>query len=212
MAERLPEVVLVRHGETEWSRTGQHTGVTDLPLTAEGRRQAERLGARLQARNFARVLSSPLQRARETARLTGLGAEVEVVPALREWDYGRYEGRTTADIRTERPGWSLWRDGTPGGEQADEVGARVEEVVAALRDAPGDAAVFAHGHVLRVLTARWLGLAPSEGRLFALGTATVSVLGYERETPVVLRWNQNTDEPAARPPGAAKGGSLCKSA
>lgn len=190
MAERLPEVVLVRHGETEWSRTGQHTGLTDIPLTTVGRRQAERLGARLEAWSFARVLSSPLQRSRETARLAGLGTAVELVPALREWDYGRYEGRTTADIRTERPGWSLWRDGTPGGERAEEVAARVEEVVSALRHRPGDVAVFAHGHVLRVLTARWLGLAPSEGRLFALGTATVSVLGYERETPVVLRWNQ----------------------
>jgi broad specificity phosphatase PhoE len=192
MAERRPEVVLVRHGETEWSRSGQHTGVTDVPLTPAGRRQAELLAARLQAWRFTRVLSSPLTRALETCRLAGLGDAVEVVASLREWDYGSYEGRTTAEIRTERPGWSLWRDGAPGGERVEEVGARIETVITALRESPGDVAVFAHGHVLRVLTARWLGLAPGEGRLFALGTATLSVLGYERETPVVLHWNQES--------------------
>ncbi len=202
MAERAPEVVLVRHGETEWSRTGRHTGVTDVPLTPAGRLQAEGLGARLRAWGFARVLSSPLQRAVATCRLAGLGDVVEVVPALREWDYGSYEGRTTVEIRTERPGWSLWREGAPGGERADEVGARIEAVLAALRASGGDVAVFAHGHVLRVLTACWLGLAPSDGRLFALGTAALSVLGYERETPVVLRWNQDTDGPGLGPAAA----------
>lgn len=191
MAERPPEVVLVRHGETGWSRTGRHTGLTDVPLTPAGRHQAELLGARLPAWRFARVLSSPLQRASETCRLAGLGEVVEVVASLREWDYGAYEGRTTAEIRSERPGWSLWRDGAPGGERAEDVGARIAVVLSALRESPGDVAVFAHGHVLRVLTACWLGLAPGDGRLFVLGTATVSVLGRERETPVVLRWNQD---------------------
>jgi probable phosphoglycerate mutase len=184
-------VVLVRHGETEWSRTGQHTGLTDLPLTAVGRHQAEVLRARLRAWRFTRVLSSPLQRSLETAHLAGLGHAVEVVSALSEWNYGTYEGRTTAEIRRECPGWSLWRDGAPGGEQPQEIGARVDAVLASLLDSAGDVVIFAHGHVLRVLTARWLGLAPSEGRLFALGTATLCVLGYERETPVVVRWNQD---------------------
>lgn len=200
MAERRPEIVLVRHGETEWSRTGQHTGVTDIPLTPAGRHQAELLGARLQAWRFVRVLSSPLQRALESCRLAGLGEAVEVVPSLSEWDYGRYEGRTTADIRGEWPGWSLWRHGAPGGEQPDEVGTRVDPIVAELRESPGDVAVFAHGHILRVLTARWLGLAPGEGRLFALATATLCVLGYEREVAVVIRWNQDCGEPQAQSP------------
>jgi probable phosphoglycerate mutase len=142
------------------------------------------------------VLSSPLHRASETCRLAGLGDAVELVASLREWDYGSYEGRTTAEIRTQRPGWSLWRDGAPGGERAEEVGARIETVLTALRESSGDVAVFAHGHVLRVLAARWLGLAAVDGWLFALGTAALSVLGYERETPVVLHWN--LDSPASR--------------
>lgn len=186
---RPPEVVLARHGETEWSRSGQHTGITDLPLTLAGRDQAERLGGRLRSWRFSRVLCSPLQRALDTARLAGLGERLEVLESLREWNYGRYEGRTTADIRRERPDWSLWRDGAPGGEVAQDVGTRIQPVVADLRESPGDVAIFAHGHVLRVLTARWLGLAPDHGRLFALGTATLSVLGHERENPVILRWN-----------------------
>jgi probable phosphoglycerate mutase len=196
MAERRPEVVLVRHGETEWSRTGRHTGVTDVPLTPLGRRQAQRLGDRLEAWHFARVLSSPLHRALETCRLAGLGDAMEIVASLREWDYGSYEGRTTAEIRSERPGWLLWRDGAPGGERVEQVGTRIETVLTASRESSGDVAVFAHGHVLRVLAARWLGLAPSDGRLFALGTAALSVLGYERETPVVLQWN--LDPPGSR--------------
>jgi probable phosphoglycerate mutase len=174
--------------------------MTDLPLTAAGRHQAEVLRAQLRAWPFTRVLSSPLQRSLETARLAGLGRPVEIVAALSEWNYGAYEGRTTDDIRREWPGWSLWRDGAPGGEQPQEIGARVDEVVASLLESAGDVAVFAHGHVLRVLTARWLGLAPSEGRLFALGTATLCVLGHERETPVVVRWNQDCGtHPRARP-------------
>lgn len=182
-------VVLVRHGETEWSLDGRHTGGTDLPLTAAGRRQAEALGRQLEGRRFARVLTSPLRRALDTCRLAGLGERAEVRPELTEWDYGRYEGRTTADIRGECPGWSLWADGAPGGEAAAGVGARVDRLLSDLDAADGAVAVFAHGHLLRVLAARWLGLPPDHGRLFALATATVSVLGFERETPVIVQWN-----------------------
>jgi broad specificity phosphatase PhoE len=188
---RPPEVVLVRHGETEWTRSGQHTGRTDIPLTDAGRRQARSIGERLRARSFALVLTSPLQRAAETARLAGYDAVAR--DELREWDYGAYEGRTTNDIRLGRPGWTLWADGVPGGETADEVGRRVERVIHEVRSVAGDAAVFAHGHVLRVLTARWLALPPSDGRLFALDPGSVSVLTYERETPVIRLWNANGD-------------------
>lgn len=185
-----PEIVLVRHGETEWSRSGQHTGRTDIPLTDAGREAARLLAARLARWPLERVLSSPLQRALETCRLTGLGERVEVRPELLEWDYGRYEGRTTVEIRTERPGWSLWRDGTPDGETAEDVGARLELLVAELGGTGGAVAVFAHGHVLRVLAARWLGLPPAGGRLFRLDPTTLSVLGYERETRVIVAWNE----------------------
>jgi broad specificity phosphatase PhoE len=190
----LFEIVLVRHGETQWSRDGRHTGRTDVPLTPAGRVQAEALAAGLAGRRFARVLTSPLQRAAETCRLAGVCDAAEVRDELMEWDYGAYEGRTTAQVRRERPGWLLWRDGVPDGETADRVAARVDPLVAELRSVAGDAAVFAHGHVLRVLTARWLGLPAAEGRLFALATATVSVLGWERETAVVRRWNQPVPE------------------
>ena len=183
--------MLVRHGETEWSRTGKHTGSTDVELTEEGRRQAEALGAELSGRRFALVLTSPLQRAVETCRLAGYGDVAAVRDELREWDYGDYEGRKTVEIREERPGWTLWGDGVPGGESAEEVAARADRVVAELRALDGDAAVFAHGHILRVLAARWLGLEPVAGRLFALDTATVSVLGYERETAVLRMWNKS---------------------
>ena len=187
MSKPPAEVVVVRHGETEWSRSGQHTGRTDIPLTENGRREAELVGERLRGRRFALVLTSPLQRAAETARLAGVDAEVR--DELREWDYGTYEGRTTIDIRQERPGWTLWRDGVPDGETADEVGRRVDRVVDEVRAVDGDVALFAHGHVLRVLAARWLGLSPDNGRLFALDPATISILGYERETPVIRLWN-----------------------
>jgi probable phosphoglycerate mutase len=182
-----PEVVLVRHGETEWTRSGQHTGRTDIPLTEEGRRQARLIGDSLGGRRFALLLTSPLQRAAETARLAGLDAAVR--DDLREWDYGMYEGRTTVDIRKERPGWVLWRDGAPQGETVEEVARRVDRVIDEVRPADGDVALFAHGHTLRVLAARWLGLPPRDGRLFALDTATLSILGYERETPVIRLWN-----------------------
>lgn len=183
----------MRHGETEWSKSGQHTGRTDVPLTDTGRRQAGRLHRKLGQRPFALVLSSPMSRARETAGLAGFADVLEIDPDLREWDYGLHEGLTTAEIRRTVAGWTVWTHPTPGGETAEEVAARVDRVIARVRAAPGDALLFAHGHILRVLAARWLGLPPTEGRLFALGTATVSVLGWERETAVIERWN----EPAA---------------
>jgi probable phosphoglycerate mutase len=185
---RPSEIVLVRHGETEWSRSGRHTGRTDVPLTEEGRRQAGLVGEALRGRRFARILTSPLQRAAETCRLAGF--EGSARPELDEWDYGEYEGRTTVDIRSERPGWYLWRDGVPGGETAEDVGRRADRAIGELRALAGDALVFAHGHVLRVLAARWLGLEPRAGHLFALDPGTISVLGYEWETPVIRLWNE----------------------
>jgi broad specificity phosphatase PhoE len=183
------EVWLVRHGETEWSLSGQHTGRTDVPLTREGEAQAKELGRRLGGRQFARVLSSPKTRAFETCRRAGYGDVAEVTDDLLEWDYGDFEGEKTVDIRKERPGWTVWDDGVPGGETAAQVGARADRVIAEAAGAGGDVALFAHGHVLRVLTARWLGLAPENGRLFALSTATLSILGHERETRVIRLWN-----------------------
>ena len=188
------EVVLVRHGQTEWSLSGQHTGTTDIPLTEQGRRHAEALGARLAGWRFERVLSSPLARALDTCRLAGMGDRAEVTDDLREWDYGEYEGRRTLDIREERPGWGLWVDGVPGGETVDEVGRRADRVIETVRHADGDVALFAHGHVLRVLAARWVGLPPDHGRLLALSTASISVLGWERETAVVERWNETAGD------------------
>jgi broad specificity phosphatase PhoE len=190
MATRRPESVLVRHGETEWSRTGKHTGSTDVPLTERGREQARALGAALRDRSFQIVLASPLQRAWETCGLAGYGDVAQRRDELREWDYGAYEGRTTPEVREEHPGWTLWRDGVPGGETDAHVGARADRVIGELRSLPGDVALFAHGHFLRVLAARWLGLEPADGRLFALDTATISVLGYERETSVIRVWNE----------------------
>jgi len=183
------EIVLARHGETEWSRDGRHTGRTDIPLTDKGRRQAELLREPLGAWSFARVLSSPLSRALETCRLAGLGDAVETTADLLEWDYGEYEGITTPQIRESRPDWYLWRDGCPGGERTEEVGRRTDRVLAAVEDTEGDVALFAHGHVLRVLAARWLGLGPEAGALLALDTGTLSLLGHERETRVLRRWN-----------------------
>jgi broad specificity phosphatase PhoE len=186
---RQMEVVLVRHGETEWSRDQRHTGRTDVPLTAEGRRQAERLRDALAEWNFTRVLSSPLSRALDTCRLAGYGDRAELSDALLEWDYGEYEGETTDRIRESRPGWSLWRDGCPGGETAADVSARVDPLVSELKDSGGDVLLFAHGHLLRVLAARWVELAPEAGARLWLATATISVLGFERETAVFRRWN-----------------------
>jgi probable phosphoglycerate mutase len=186
----MRELWLVRHGETEWSRSGAHTGHTDIPLTAAGRSNAAAVGRYLAGRHFELVLVSPLQRARETCRLAGYENAL-VDGDLCEWDYGDYEGRTTQQIQAGRPGWSLWTDGVLNGETVAQVGARAEKVIARSLAVPGerDVALFAHGHILRILTARWLGLPPEDGRLFALGTAAISTLGYERETPVITRWN-----------------------
>jgi broad specificity phosphatase PhoE len=192
MSARHHQIWLFRHGETEWSQSGQHTGRTDLPLTAAGRRRAQAIGRRLSGRPFALVLSSPLVRALETCRLSGYGDLAELTPDLMEWDYGAYEGRRTVDIQQERPGWSLWRDGVPEGEAVEQVGARARRVIDTAEGADGDVALFAHGHVLRVLSACWLGLPPDAGRLFVLGTAAVSVLGYEHDTRAIVKWNQDS--------------------
>jgi broad specificity phosphatase PhoE len=189
MAKTGPEVLLLRHGQTEWSLNGRHTGSTDVPLTEEGRAQARALRERLAGRTFALVLTSPMSRARETCELAGLGDQAEVRDGLTEWDYGEYEGVTTAEIRKTDPTWLLWRDGAPGGETAEQVGARADRIIAEVRAADGDCALFAHGHVLRVLAARWIELAPSEGGRFGLSTATVSVMGWEREMAVFWLWN-----------------------
>ena len=192
MARTGPAVLLVRHGESEWSRSGQHTSRTDLPLLEEGRPGAEALGRRLMGRRFALVLSSPLTRARETARLAGLDGVVEVADDLRELGYGSYEGRTTAEIRTERPGWDLWRDGSPGGEPLAEAAERMDRVIARAEAAGGDVALFAHGHILRILGARWLGLPPEAAGSLALSTAALCDLGYERERRVIWLWNDTS--------------------
>jgi probable phosphoglycerate mutase len=185
----MPQAVLVRHGETEWSRVHRHTGRTDVPLTTAGSEKARLLGPELAEWTFALVLTSPLRRALDTCRLAGYGEVAALRDDLKEWDYGAYEGRTRAEIRAERPGWSLWTDGVPGGESPDDVGRRADRIIGEVRAAPGDAAIFAHGHILRVLAARWIGLTPAEGRLFALDTAAIGVVGYERETTVLARWN-----------------------
>jgi len=178
-------IVLVRHGQTEWSASGKHTSTTDIPLTDAGRAAARALP--LRGREFALVLTSPRLRARETCALAGLTGEVDA--DLAEFDYGAYEGLTTKEIREQRPGWSLWTDGAPGGETADEVGARADRVIARAVAAGGDVALFAHGHVLRVLGARWLGLPASAGGHFGLDTASICELGFEREARVVWKWN-----------------------
>jgi broad specificity phosphatase PhoE len=191
---RHAQLWLVRHGETEWSLSGQHTGRTDIPLTQKGEHDAIQLGRYLKGRNFAVVLTSPLLRARETCRLAGFGENAKVTPNLREWDYGDYEGRTTYEIRKVRPGWSLWRDGVPGGESLELVAARAQAVIDDVAGSPGDALLFAHGHILRVLSCCWLGLPPEDGRLFALATGTVSMLGYEHETRVITRLNAGVED------------------
>ena len=189
MAPAHAEIVLVRHGETEWSAKGRHTSATDLPLVQDGRRRARALGAELAGRAFALVLCSPLLRATETCELAGFGEAAVTCKELREWDYGRYEGMTTDEIRRADPSWSLWRDGCPDGEAPEQVGARADRVLARLRGAGGDSLAFAHGHILRVLTARWIGMAPAGGAHFLLAAGALGVLGYERETEAVSRWN-----------------------
>lgn len=189
MANEEQNVSLLRHGETEWSRSGKHTSVTDLPLTENGRVAARRLRSLLAAQKFVRVLTSPLQRARETCELAGLGAQAAIDPDLMEWHYGEYEGLTTKQIRLTRPGWSLFRDGCPGGESPDQVAARADRVIDKIRGTDGDVVLFAHGHILRVLAVRWIALPASHGEHFLLDTATLSVLGYYREQPAIRIWN-----------------------
>lgn len=186
-----PQIWLFRHGETAWSKSGQHTGRTDLPLTEEGIARARALGGRLKGRPFALVLSSPMSRALDTCRLAGYGDQVEVTDDLQEWNYGAYEGRTTPDIQKERPGWQLWKDGVADGETVDAVGVRARRVIDRALAVQGDVALFAHGHLLRILTACWLGLPPAGGEYFALGTGAVCVLGFEHDYHVILHWNQD---------------------
>jgi len=184
-------IVLVRHADTEWSRDRRHTGRSDIPLTDAGRAVAAELALRLPSgESFDRVLTSPLSRARETCELAGFGARAELADALLEWDYGAYEGLTTLQIRAERPGWELWRDGCPEGEDAGAVGARVDGLLDGLRDPGASAVLFAHGHVLRVLAARWLGLRPQDGRGLGLSTGALCRLGHEHEHAAIWRWNE----------------------
>ncbi|HEX5148414.1 MAG TPA: histidine phosphatase family protein [Candidatus Limnocylindrales bacterium] len=184
-------VWLVRHGETEWARLGRHTGRTDVPLTERGREQARDLGRRVAGHPFGLVLTSPLSRAAETARIAGQGDVALADPDLMEWDYGAHEGRTTAEIRADYPGWTIWTGPWPGGETVDQVGRRADRVIERIRSSPaGDVLVFAHGHLLRVLAARWIELGPASGGRFELGTATLSIVGWERETRSIELWNE----------------------
>jgi broad specificity phosphatase PhoE len=183
------EVVLVRHGATEWATSGRHTGSTDIPLDDEGRAQAKALGERLVGWNFSVVLTSPLERARETCALAGLADRAQIDPDLTEWDYGDYEGLTTEQIRETRPGWTVFHGGVVNGESVEQVGARADRVLAQVAAVDGTVALFSHGHMLRILAARWLGLPPVDGRLLGLDTATLSVLGYEHDIRVIRRWN-----------------------
>ncbi|MCP3102941.1 histidine phosphatase family protein [Myxococcus sp. K15C18031901] len=194
MKTRGPRVVLVRHGETAWSRSGQHTGRTDVPLLEEGRKMATLLGDPLHAWNFAQVWTSPLSRAAETCALAGYGDVAVRRDDLMEWDYGDHEGRTSAEIRTEQPGWTLWKYGAPHGETLEQIGERADRVVTDARAVAGDVLIFSHGHFLRVLAARWVDLAPDAGRLFLLDTGSISSLGFEGAAaqPVLSCWNDTT--------------------
>jgi len=192
VSKELPIIYLARHGETAWSLTGQHTGLTDLPLTEQGEHTARRLGARLMGLTFAKVFTSPLQRAAKTCELAGFGALAEVDPDLVEWDYGQYEGRRGTEIRAERPDWNLFRDGCPGGESPTQAAARADRVVSRIRAIQGDVLLFTSGHFIRVLASRWLGLEPTvNSRYFMLSTASLSALGYEDSLsrPVIRFWN-----------------------
>jgi len=187
----MVQLWLVRHGETAWSLSGQHTGRTDIPLTPRGEQQAEILARRLAGRRFERVFTSPLSRARDTCRLAGHLSEALVDADLVEWDYGSFEGRTTADIRRDVPGWNIWTGALPGGETPEQVGMRADRVIARASAVDGDVALFAHGHVLRILAARWLALPAVGGRYLALDTASLSVLGHEHDMPVIRSWNES---------------------
>ncbi len=190
MSEQL-QLWLIRHGETEWSLSGAHTSRTDIPLTARGEERAEKIRDYLAHRAFSLVLTSPLQRARETCRVAGYSAVAQVDENLREWNYGVFEGRTTADIRKEQPDWSIWNSPVPQGETVEQVAARTQKVIDRAIQCGGEVALFAHAHVLRILAATWLGLPPRAGSLLALGTGSVSTLGFERETRVISTWNRS---------------------
>ena len=189
MAQKSQILSLARHGETAWSLSGQHTGLTDIPLTEKGEQDARRLGERLREMTFARVFTSPLQRARRTCELAGFGNVAVVDPDLVEWNYGDYEGRTSQEIKAERPDWQLFRDGCPGGESPEQVATRADRVVAKVRAVDGDVLVFSSGHFLRMVGARWLGMEPIWGRCFYLVTASLSQLSYEHTLPVIRLWN-----------------------
>jgi probable phosphoglycerate mutase len=194
MSALRQELWLIRHGETEWSAAKRHTGRTDIPLTPTGERQAAALSRSLAGRQFASVLCSPLRRARETCRLAGYGDVASMTDDLLEWDYGVYEGKTTQEIRLEQPGWSIWTATVVNGESAEQVGRRAQRVIQRTLAANGAVVLFAHAHILRILTACWLGLAPDAGRLFVLRTASISVLGFEHDTRVITRWNLSDEE------------------
>ncbi len=183
------EIVLIRHGQTEWTKSGRHTGLSDIGLTDEGRAQALQLKQKVQKRQFAKVFCSPLQRARETCTIVGLDGLAEMRPELVEWNYGDYEGLTSEQIRKDKPGWTVFADGVPNGETIAEVGERADGIIQLALEAKGDVALISSGHILRILAARWVGLAPSEGRMLYLSTASLSVLGYEREARVISMWN-----------------------
>jgi probable phosphoglycerate mutase len=197
MAQKI-ELWLIRHGETAWAISGQHTGTTDIPLTDRGRERAQGIRDYLHHRGFKKVFVSPLGRARETCAIAGYGDQAIVDPNLSEWNYGEFEGKTTPEIREQYPNWLIWDGPVPNGETVEQVGARTDKMIARalaeLGSDGGPVALFAHGHVLRILTARWLGLPPDQGRLFALGTGSVSVLGYEREQQVIQSWNRSFEE------------------
>jgi broad specificity phosphatase PhoE len=188
------KIVLVRHAETEWSTAGRHTSFTDLPLTNEGRRKAKEIAPHMKARSFELVLTSPLQRSLETCRIAGFGDLAEIREGLTEWDYGGYEGMTTAQIRKHQPGWVLWDHGAPGGEDPQQVQRRADKIIDELSDSRGDVAIFSHGHLLRALAARWITLPVAAGRFFRLGTGTLSTLGWEREIRVIDEWNTRPNE------------------
>ena len=183
------QVYLIRHGETEWSLNGRHTGTTDIPLTGNGRNVAKQLEPILAKETFTLILTSPLERSRETCKLAGLGTQAEIDPNLMEWNYGEYEGQTPKDIHAKAPGWMLFRDGCPGGESPAQVSARADRLIARVRSVEGDVALFAHGHIFRVFAARWLGLPATAGCHFLLDTATLSILSYYRNLPAIRRWN-----------------------
>jgi probable phosphoglycerate mutase len=189
MSEQVQQVYLIRHGETEWSLSGQHTGITDIPLTENGRRSAKRLKPVLAKESFALVLTSPLQRAQKTCELAGLGERADIERDLVEWNYGEFEGLTSREIREQAPGWLLFNDGCPGGETPEQVGDRADRIIARARGEQGNVVLFAHGHLLRVLAARWLGFPASGGRHFLLDTGTLNILSYYHGVPAIKRWN-----------------------